>query len=77
MVFTAVLPSPKFHVHFVRVPAFAAEPSVKVMLLPTHAGVEVVKAAVGNGFTTTVFVAVVEIQPTADVMVSVKLNRLV
>ena len=63
--------SPKFHVHFTRLPAFAAEASVKVIFLVAQAGADTLKFAVGSAFTTTVLVAIVEIQPIAEVILSV------
>ena len=67
----ALFPSPKFHVHFTRLPEFGADASVNVIFLVAHAGAETLKFAVGNAFTITVLVAVVETQPTAEVIVSV------
>ena len=61
----ALVPSPKFHVHFTRLPEFGEDASVNVIFFVAHAGADTLKFAVGNAFTTTVLVAMVEIQPIA------------
>ena len=52
-------------------PALAAEKSEKRISLFSHDGSETLKAEVGNGFTSTSFVAVVDGHPITEVLLNV------